>query len=73
MAIRKRLKPANFRDRILQADVVKLLQEKFGVSHPTAMRYLRTYGPEPIERMGQKIVWFRKSEVNEWLTQAGKD
>jgi len=72
MPARRKLKPIPFGDRIKQSEVIKLLEKKCGLSYNSALRYLRNYGPAPIEKKSQHMVWFRKSEIDEWLSQMKK-
>jgi len=65
-----RLKPVYFGDRIIQADVVKLIRKTFQVPYTTALYYLRNYGPEPVVKVNSHRVLFKKSEIDEWLAQS---
>ena len=70
MVIRKRPKNIRSSDRILQSEIIQRIQREYGVSHPTAMNYLRREGPAPVARLSSKTVFYRRSEIEQWL---GKD
>jgi hypothetical protein len=66
MAVRNKRINQETSIRIKRSEVVKRLQRDFGVTYPTALRWLSSTGPEPCARFGQ-TVYFWQHDIEAWL------